>query len=67
LEGFPGGPATDHGAEAVEFVGREFAFKLEVKTETREGKNVGDEKFGLQARGGESVAGEMAGGGFEDG
>jgi hypothetical protein len=64
LEGFPAGPSANHGSEAVEFGGSEFAFKLEVKSETGKGKHVGNEKFGLQAWGGKSVAGEMAGGGF---
>ena len=66
LNGFAGGPAPNKGAEVFKLGGGEFAFELEVQTETGQRKGVGNEQFGLKSGRGESVFCEMGSGGFEN-
>jgi hypothetical protein len=66
LNGFAGGPAPNKGAEVFKLGRGEFAFELEVQTETGQRKGVGNEQFGLKSGRGESVFCEMGSGGFEN-
>ena len=67
LEWLTGGATTDELAERFQLGGIQLPLELEIETETRKRESVGEEKLGLQAGGGNSVFGEVAGRRFQDG
>ena len=67
LKRFAGSPAADKLTERFQLGGIQLPLELEIETETRKREGVGEEKLGLQAGGGNSVFGEVAGRRFQDG